>query len=86
MTNCGTSVWLNRTFSGPCSIDQISEELVKNYMEDQEPLMEHIEDLLQTALEDFAEEGEEGKDQAARDATVIMRSCITENTRAGHIR
>jgi hypothetical protein len=60
--------------------------MVKNYMEDQDPLMEHIEGLLQTALDDFGEEGEEAKDQAARDATTIMRSCITENTRAGHIR
>ena len=61
------------------------EESVKIYTEEEDSLMEHIDSLLQAALEDFVEE-EDAKDQAAQDAAAMTRAYITEGTRTGHMR
>jgi hypothetical protein len=62
------------------------EESVKIYTEEEDSLMEHIESLIQAALEDFVEEDNDTKDQAARDAAAMAHAYITEGTRTGHMR
>lgn len=56
------------------------------YTEEEDSLMEHIESLLQAALEDFAEEDNDTKDQAAWDAAAMAHAYITEGTHTGHMR
>jgi hypothetical protein len=56
------------------------QESVKIYTEEEDSLMEHIESLIQAALEDFVEEDNDIKDQAAQDAAAMAPAYITEGT------
>ncbi|KDQ22200.1 hypothetical protein PLEOSDRAFT_1109321 [Pleurotus ostreatus PC15] len=63
---------------------EVDEEVLRLYLEEEDSLEDQIDVLVAESMEDFPEADD--VDKEARYAASIARACITDNTRAGHIR
>ncbi|KAJ7171864.1 hypothetical protein C8R43DRAFT_1146423 [Mycena crocata] len=64
--------------------DELTEEALKLYLEEEDSLAEQIDGLISESLQDFPDEDE--RDEASKYAAKIARAVITDKTRYGHLR
>ncbi|KAJ7164608.1 hypothetical protein C8R43DRAFT_1166537 [Mycena crocata] len=68
----------------PPTEEELSEEALKLWLEEEDSLAHQVDALIKEALEDFPEEDD--LDEAAKYAAEIARAVITDKTRYGHLR
>ncbi|KAJ6607836.1 hypothetical protein B0H10DRAFT_2227388 [Mycena sp. CBHHK59/15] len=63
--------------------DELSEEALKLWLEEEDSLAHQIDALISESMQDFPDEDD--LDEAAKYAAEIVRAVITDRTRFGHL-